>query len=68
MAFTSCALSELGQINGPRCCKRDAMIVFRNGIEYVNSRYDVKLEYEDLECEFSEVNPQCIKEKCPFYL
>ena len=67
MSFTSSALSELGQINGPRCCKRDAMIAFRNGIEYVNSRYDVKLEYEDLECEFKDLNPQCIGEKCPFY-
>ena len=67
MAFTSAALSELGQINGPRCCKRDAMIAFKNGIEYVNEHYDVKLEYDEQECEFYPQNQQCIKEKCPFY-
>ena len=67
MAFTSSALSELGQINGPRCCKRDAMIAFRNGIEYVNSHYKVELEYEDLKCKFKDLNPQCIGEKCPFW-
>lgn len=67
MAFTSKAIDELGQINGPRCCKRDAMIAFKNGIEYVNSHYDVTLEYEDQTCEFSEMNQQCTKEKCPFY-
>ena len=26
MQFTSAAVGELGKINGPRCCKRDAMI------------------------------------------
>ena len=26
MEFTSNALKDLGEINGPRCCKRDAMI------------------------------------------
>ena len=67
MAFTSKALEELGQINGPRCCKRDAMIAFKNGIEYVNTHYDVNLEYEDLKCEFSDLNQQCTREKCPFY-
>ena len=67
MQFTSAALSELGKINGPRCCKRDAMIAFKNGIKYVNVHYDVKLEYEEQECEFYSRNQQCIREKCPFY-
>ena len=52
MRFTSAALSDLGEINGPRCCKRDAMIAFKNGIKYVNEHYDVKLIYEEQECEF----------------
>ena len=67
MQFTSAALSELGKVNGPRCCKRDAMISFKNGIEYVNEHYNVKLEYEQQEGEFSSENQQCIREKCPFY-
>ena len=32
MQFTSKAIGELGAINGPRCCKRDAMIAFKNGV------------------------------------
>lgn len=67
MQFTSSAVGEFGRINGPRCCKRDAMIAFRNGIEYVNSHYDVTLQYEDMKCEFTERNEQCIKERCPFH-
>ena len=67
MKFTSEAIAELGRINGPRCCKRDAMIAFKKGIEYINEHYSVALEYEEQKCEFSDQNRQCIKEKCPFY-
>lgn len=67
MQFTSNAAKELGTINGPRCCKRDAMISFKNGIEYVNSHYRVELEYENIPCKYSNINDQCIKNRCPFY-
>ena len=67
MSFTSQALGELGKTGGPRCCKRDAMIAFKSGVEYINTHYEVKLDYEPQECEFSEANQQCIKERCPFY-
>ena len=43
MQFTSKAIAKLGEINGPRCCKRDAKIAFKYGVEYVNSHYEVKL-------------------------
>lgn len=67
MEYTSQAIGELGAINGPRCCKRDAMIAFKNGVEYINKNYSVHLEYEDVKCEYSKQNAQCIKERCPFY-
>lgn len=67
MQYTSNAIGELGKINGPRCCKRDAMIAFRNGIEYVNNHYGVTLEYENIQCDYSSHNAQCIKERCPYY-
>ncbi len=67
MKFTSQAIGELGRINGPRCCKRDAMIAFREGVRYINEHYSLVLEYEDQPCEFSERNQQCLREKCPFY-
>lgn len=67
MQFTSNAVGELGIINGPRCCKRDAMVAFKNGVEYINNHYDVTLEYTAPKCEFSNLNAQCIKERCPHY-
>lgn len=67
MQFTSAAVRELGEINGPRCCKRDAIVAFKNGVAYVNRHYGVQLEYEQQKCEFSGKNGQCIKAKCPYY-
>lgn len=67
MAYTSAALSELGKINGPRCCKRDAMVAFKNAVAYVNEHYPVKIQYADRSCTFSAVNQQCIRGRCPFY-
>lgn len=67
MQFTSKAIGELGTINGPRCCKRDAMIAFKNGIDYVNAHYGVTLQYEQMQCGFTDFNEQCIKERCPFH-
>ena len=68
MQYTADAVKELGEINGPRCCKRDAMIAFKNAIEYINSNYNVMLIYEHLACEYSNINAQCIKERCPYYM
>lgn len=67
MSFTADAVRELGEINGPRCCKRDAMLAFKHAVEYVNRRYGLSLEYEEQKCEFSQLNQQCIKQRCPFY-
>lgn len=43
------AITSLGAalaiIDGPRCCKRDAMIAFKNAIDYVNTNYNVELTY-----------------------
>ena len=67
MAFTADAIRELGEINGPRCCKRDAMLAFKHAVGYVNRRYGLSLEYEEQRCEFSQSNQQCIGQRCPFY-
>lgn len=67
MAFTASAIGELGQINGPRCCKRDAMIAFKNAIDYINHHYPVNLVWSKPVCHYSAQNAQCIHERCPFH-
>lgn len=36
-------------------------------IDYVNANYGVTLQYEQMQCGFTDFNEQCIKERCPFY-
>ena len=67
MQFTSVALKKLSEIGGPRCCKRDAIVSMQTAVEYINARYEVKLESENFRCGFSNRNEQCLKERCPFY-
>lgn len=67
MKYTADAANELGEVNGPRCCKRDARIAFKNAVVYINKHYKVSLELDDSKCDFSGFNLQCIKERCPFH-
>lgn len=67
LKYASQALSKIGDIGGPRCCKRNAFLSLMTMIDFVEERYGIKLEKEDIICEFSCHNLQCIKEGCPFY-
>lgn len=66
MKLTSKALEMLAEINGPRCCKRDAFLSFISAIEFINENYDVTMEMPKIKCEFSSRNAQCIGTRCPF--
>lgn len=66
MLFTSKAIQRMGEINGPRCCKRDAYVSFEAAIEFINANYGVKLESSEIKCSFSGKNQQCIGNRCPF--
>ncbi len=67
MMYTSRALAKLGEVGGPRCCKRDAFLALQEAIAFVNEHYDVALEQSDIKCHYSAQNEQCIKTRCPFY-
>ena len=67
MKFTSKALERLADIDGPRCCKRDAMVAFECAVEYINNHYDVTLDYNGHTCIYSGLNEQCIKNRCPYF-
>ncbi len=67
MHYTSAALGRLADVGGPRCCKRDAFLAFKEAVEYINAHYNVFLEMSTIKCSFSEQNEQCIHQRCPFY-
>lgn len=67
MAFTSAALSRLGGINGPRCCKRDARVAFEAAVAYIRAHCGIELRLENVPCGYTALNAQCIGGRCPFH-
>ena len=61
-------LTKIASINGPRCCKRNTFIAILNAADYTEKKLGIKMELpEKIECNFSNRNEECIKERCPFY-
>ena len=67
MEFTSLVISKMSKIGGPRCCKRNAFISLKTAIEFVKEKYNINIEVEDIVCNYSMFNKQCINKICPFY-
>ena len=67
MVYTSRALEALSRIGGPRCCKRDAYVSLETAVDYIRERFGVRLEKDDISCEFHQQNAQCLGVRCPFY-
>lgn len=65
--MTSDSLSLISRYGGPRCCKRDSYLSILSAIDFVLDEFNIKLDKEIVECEFSSFNKQCLKEKCPFF-
>lgn len=65
--LVSKALGKIGDVGGPRCCKRNAFLSILTAIDFVNERYGIELEKQEVKCEFSLKNKQCIGMKCPFF-
>lgn len=50
-----------------RCCKRDSFLSILSAIDFVKEHFGIEMEKEEIKCEFSPWNSQCIKTRCPFY-
>ena len=66
MEYTSLVLRKMSKIGGPRCCKRNAYISLSTAIDFVKDKYNIEMDSEKIECEFSSINAQCIGSRCPF--
>lgn len=65
--MTAKSLSAIGEIGGPRCCKRDGYTALKNAVDYINKRYQVHLNFHPVVCAFSPQNEQCLGTKCPYH-
>lgn len=64
--MTSKALGAIGEIGGPRCCKRDSYLSVMQAVDFVKDRLGIEMEKSSVICNFSSQNNQCIGKRCPF--
>lgn len=67
LKYVSRALGKIGDVGGPRCCKRNAFLSLMTAIDFVNEQYGIQLPKAEVECSFSPRNMQCIETRCPFF-
>ena len=65
--MTAKSLTEIGNIGGPRCCKRDSYLSILSAIDFVKEHFAVEMEKPIVVCEHSKQNNQCVGNRCPFF-
>ena len=64
--MTAKSLGAIGEIGGPRCCKRDSYLSILSAIDFVKEHFGVEMEKPEIVCAHSAQNNQCIGKRCPF--
>lgn len=64
--MTSKSLNAIGEVGGPRCCKRDSFLSILQAIDFVKENFGIEMEKEEVVCHYSHMNNQCIGKRCPF--
>ena len=64
--MTARALGAIGEIGGPRCCKRDSYLSILQAVDFVRENLGIHMERPRICCTYSSQNNQCIGKRCPF--
>lgn len=64
--MTAESLKRIGEIGGPRCCKRDSFISILSAVDFVKAHFGIEMDKPNVECSFFTQNNQCIGKRCPF--
>lgn len=67
MRLTSRVIAAEAEIGGPRCCKRNGFLALSTAANFVRERYGIDLPMDEIRCDFSPRNKQCIGARCPFF-
>ena len=66
--MTARALQAIGEIGGPRCCKRDSYLAILGAVDFVKEHLGVDIERpKAIRCAYFPKNNQCIGLRCPFF-
>jgi Family of unknown function (DUF5714) len=64
---TAQALGVLARVGGPRCCKRTSWLALLGAVRYARAHLGVEMDGRGEACEWSDMNAECIRARCPFY-
>ncbi|UTY25229.1 SAM-dependent methyltransferase [Treponema denticola] len=64
--MTSKSLEAIGNIGGPRCCKRDSYVSLLTAIDFIKKIFNINMEKSEIHCTHYKQNNQCIGARCPF--
>lgn len=65
--MTAAALRAIGEIGGPRCCKRNAFAAIEQTAAFSREHLGVEMELpEEIVCSFFPGNRECIGKRCPY--
>ncbi|MBE6948787.1 MAG: SAM-dependent methyltransferase [Ruminococcaceae bacterium] len=64
--MTSRALGRIGEVGGPRCCKRDSYLAVIEAVIFTKEKLGISMELDVFSCSRSSMNNQCIQNRCPF--
>ena len=65
--MTAASLQAVGEIGGPRCCKRNSYTAIGQAVAFCRAHFGVELEYHVPVCSFFGENAQCIGKRCPYH-
>ena len=64
--MTAMALGKIGEVGGPRCCKRDSFLSILAAVDFVKEHFGIAMRKSKVTCHYSQKNNQCIGKRCPF--
>ncbi|MBR3259086.1 MAG: SAM-dependent methyltransferase [Eggerthellaceae bacterium] len=64
--MTAKSLERIGEIGGPRCCKRDSYLSILAAVDFVKEHFGIEMEKPEVVCTHAAQNNQCIGKRCPF--
>ena len=67
--ITAECLMEIANHGGPRCCKRDTYLALLTAGAFIKKNFAINFHLaEEIRCGFFELNKECLKTDCPFYV
>lgn len=64
--MTSKSLGAIGEVGGPRCCKRNSYLAITEAVNFSKVHLGVEMEIGKIKCIHFNENNQCIGERCHF--